>query len=73
MMIRIFEVIKIDAEQGHIQKFFRRWGFVWTGKFRGVLGLFLKNPQQIEKLFKKGRGFDPKNPFLNTPLILKTI
>jgi len=36
----------------------------------GVLGFFsLKNPSKLKKIPKKGRGFDPQNPSLNTPLV----
>jgi len=36
----------------------------------GVLGFFfLKNPSKLKKFPKKGRGFDPQNPSLNTPLM----
>jgi len=43
--------------------------FVWTGNFRGGFKIFLlKTPSKLEKFPKKGRGFDPQNPSLNTPL-----
>jgi len=35
----------------------------------GVLGFFfLKNLSKLKKIPKKGKGFDPQNPSLNTPL-----
>ena len=58
------------------RNFFREglWNiFVWKGKFRirGILGFFIKNHTKLKKNPKKGRDFNPQNPSLNTPLILK--
>ena len=40
-------------------------------KFRGGFGIFfLKNSSLLKKILKKGRGFNPQNPSLNTPLAL---
>jgi len=43
--------------------------FVWTGNFREGLGFF-SFLKKLKKNSQKGRGFDPKNSPLNTPLTL---
>jgi len=58
--------------QGRIQKFFEGGvlkNFCMNGKIKGGVGIFfLKTPSKLKKFSQKDRGFDPKNPSLNTPL-----
>ena len=62
----------VCSAQGRIQKFFEGGvlKFSCMDGRRGAWDFLLKNPSKLEKFLKKGRGFDPQNPSLNTPLVL---
>jgi len=56
----------ITSFQGHIQKFFEGVGglnfFVWTGKFRGGVGIFFLKTSKLKKFPKNGGVLTPKTP-----------
>jgi len=65
--------LPICSVPGAFQKFFEGGVlkfFLYGWENLGGFGVFLKKPYQIEKISQKGgRGFDPQNPSLNTPLL----